>query len=83
LSICMQQYLNEAIAHQGHHRVSRRWWSTNLVTIPDAALDDIQTIYQLLDDNESHLIWQSYIGYLVTREPTTRIISDAEYKGIG
>jgi hypothetical protein len=24
-----------------------------------------------------------YIGYLVTREPTTHIISDAAYKGIG
>jgi hypothetical protein len=83
LSIRVQQCLNEAIAHQGHHRVSRRWWSTHLVTIPDAALDDIQTIYRSLDDNESHPIWQSYIGYLVPREPTTRIISDAAYEGIG
>jgi hypothetical protein len=46
-------------------------------------LDDIHTIYRSLDDNESHPIWQSYIGYLVDWEPTGRVILDTAYEGLG
>jgi hypothetical protein len=83
LSIRLQQCLNEAVARHNHHRVSRRWWSTHLITIPPEALDDIHTIYCSLDDNEFHPIWQSYIGYLVDWEPTGRVILDAAYEGLG
>jgi hypothetical protein len=46
-------------------------------------LEDIATIYQALDNNPTHPIWQSYIGFLVEREPTSQIISDTLYEGIG
>jgi hypothetical protein len=46
-------------------------------------LEDVATIFHSLDDNEDHPVWQSYIGFLVDREPTARIISDAAYEGLG
>jgi hypothetical protein len=83
LSIRLQQCLNEAIARHGGQHVTRKWWSAHLIKIPPEALEDIATIYHSLDDNEHHPVWQSYIGYLVEREPTARIISDASYEGLG
>jgi hypothetical protein len=37
----------------------------------------------LWTQHESHPIRQSDIGYLVNREPTARVISDADYEGLG
>ena len=82
LSIRLQQCLNDAIAKAGP-RVSKRWWFSAGVDIPAEVLADVATIYHSLDDNAEHPVWQSYIGFLVDRAPTARIISDAAYKGLG
>jgi hypothetical protein len=83
LSICLQQCINEAVSQAGQEAGSQHWWCQHTIRVPTEVLEDVATIYHSLDDNESHPVWQSYIGYLVNREPTTRIISDASYKGIG
>jgi hypothetical protein len=82
LSIRLQQCLNAAIACAGR-KVSCRWWFQQQVTVPDAVLEDVATIHRSLDDNVNNPVWQSYIGFLVDREPTARIISDAAHKGLG
>jgi hypothetical protein len=82
LSIRLQLCLNEAVARSGR-RTSKRWWFTHVITVPSAVLEDVATIFHSLDDNPSHPVWQSYIGYLVDREPTARILSDASYEGLG
>jgi hypothetical protein len=83
LSIRLQQCLNHAVARAGRASSKHRWWFTQEITIPPEVLEDIATIYRALDDNPTHPVWQSYIGFLVDREPTGRIISDASYEGIG
>jgi hypothetical protein len=82
LSIRLQQCLNEAMSHAGRH-INRRWWYHHTVHVPPEVLEDVATIFHLLDDNAEHPVWQSYIGFLVDREPTARIISDAAYEGLG
>jgi hypothetical protein len=82
LSIRLQQCLNAAIAHAGH-RVSKRWWFSEGIVIPAEVLEDVATVYHSLDENAEHPVWQSYIGFLVDRAPTARIISDAAYEGLG
>jgi hypothetical protein len=82
LSIRLQQCLNAAIGHAGR-RVTKRWWFSGGVDIPAEVLEDVATVYHSLDDNAEHPVWQSYIGFLVERAPTARIISDAAYEGLG
>lgn len=82
LSIRLQQCLNEAISRSRNFN-DKRWWYTHIIEVPREALEDVASIYRTLDDNPFHPVWHSYIGYLVDREPTGRIISDASYEGIG
>jgi hypothetical protein len=82
LSIRLQQCLNAAVAHAGLC-VSKRWWFSGGIDIPAEVLEDIATVYHSLDDNAEHPVWQSYIGFLVDRAPTVRIISDTAYEGLG
>jgi hypothetical protein len=82
LSIRLQQCLNGAMSQAGQ-RVNRRWWFQHTVCVPPDVLEDVATIYHSLDDNANHPVWQSYIGFLVDREPTARVISDAAYEGLG
>jgi hypothetical protein len=60
-----------------------RWWSSRGVVVRAEVLADIATVYSSLDNNADHPVWQSYIGLLVDRAPTARIISDAAYEGLG
>jgi hypothetical protein len=84
LSIQLQQCLNYAVACAGRASSSKqRWWFTQEIDVPPEVLKDIATIYQALDDNPTHPVWQSYIGFLVHHKPTGWIISDASYEGIG
>jgi hypothetical protein len=83
LSIQRQQCLNYAVACAGRASSKQRWWFTQEIDVPPKVLEDIATIYQALNDNPTHPVWQSYIGFLVNRKPTSRIISNALYEGIG
>ena len=53
------------------------------MTIPDDPLEDIALLWETLDDNPQHLVWNRPIGLLVSRSPTCIIRSDAAYEGLG
>jgi len=84
LSIWLQHSLNDAIRGQAlRGKVTKRWWHTSRVRIPDDTMMDICLVRMFLAPDGHSRVWTRPIGLLILRSPTIRPISDASYGGLG
>ena len=84
LSIWLQHSLNDAIRGQAlRGKVTKRWWHTSRVRIPDDIMMDICLVRMFLAPDGHSRVWTRPIGLLILRSPTIRPISDACYGGLG
>jgi hypothetical protein len=61
----------------------RRWWTRGKIWLTKAVRKDMACIAELLLAPEFSPVWSQYIGLLIPRTATHRILSDASYAGIG
>jgi hypothetical protein len=84
LSIRLQHSLNNAIRAQAvRGKVTKRWWHTSRVRIPNDAMTDICLVRMFLALEGHSRVWTRPIGLLIPRSPTITPISDACYGGLG
>jgi hypothetical protein len=82
-------YLSYGLSHalklalQGAFSTNRRWWSRGKVWLTKSVRKDMACVAEYLLEPEFAPIWSQYIGLLIPREATHRILSDASYAGIG
>ncbi len=81
ISFSLAIALNAAL--RSNYMTIRRWWSRGRVWISKNVQVELQMIADLLLEPEYSPVWSRYIGLLVPREATHRILSDASYAGIG
>ena len=82
LSLRLQFTLNDAIRKQ-KGRVTKRWWHTSRVRIPDDAMTDIRLLRSFLVPSTHQHLWTRPIRLLIPRAPTMTPISDASYDRLG
>jgi hypothetical protein len=62
---------------------SKAWWHRKRVHINPEVFRDLRLIKTTLQDPYGERLWSRPIGLLIPREPTTSVLSDASYGGIG
>jgi hypothetical protein len=84
LSIRLQHSLNNAIRAQAlRGKVTKRWWHTSRVRIPNDAMTDIRLVPMFLAPEGHSRVLTRPIGLLIPRSPTITPISDACYGDLG
>jgi len=84
LSNRLQHSLNDAIRAEAlRGKVTKRWWHTSRVRIPDNTMTDICLVRMFLAPDGHSRVWTRPIGLLIPRSPTITPISDACYGGLG
>jgi hypothetical protein len=84
LSIRLQQTLNEAVSRVASASgASPSWWGHSRIRVGPEPLADIALLRSSLSAVERHPAWCRPIGLLIPRSPTTIILSDAAYGGVG
>jgi hypothetical protein len=73
--------LNAAL--RSNYEAICRWWSRGRVWITKSVKAELQMIAVLLLEPEYSPVWSRYMGLLIPRDATHRILSDASYAGIG
>ena len=64
-------------------RNPRRWWRTTTVRVPSFLLEDLERVQTSISNDLYDPRWCRLIGLLVVREPTTLMLTDASYEGLG